>query len=150
MPSKRRSGSPVPGVIREPVRARHDEPDEVPRATPAAIDPAAERDARRKAREDRRGPRSERPEVRSPSRRRRRPLEAPLMRGVAYAGIVGIAVAVAAIMSSQGSQGWLIGLATSIVTLVLGAVLSPSRRLSPRPATGEHAARSKGRSRRGA
>jgi hypothetical protein len=64
-----------------------------------------------------------------PNRRKRLPLEAPLMRGVATAGIVGIAVVIAAIMSSQGSQGWQIGLVVSIASLVLAAVLWSSRRL---------------------
>ena len=64
-----------------------------------------------------------------PNRRQRLPLEAPLMRGVATAGIVGIAVAIAAIMGSQGSQGWLIGLVVSIASLLLAAVLWSSRRL---------------------
>jgi hypothetical protein len=63
------------------------------------------------------------------NRRKRLPLEARLMRGVATAGIVGIAVAIAAIMSSQGSQGWQIGLVVSIASLVLAAVLWSSRRL---------------------
>jgi hypothetical protein len=116
------TGSPVPGVLPEPVRVQHDEP-----ATDGpAGDPGAEREARRKAREARREPRSG---VMIPNRRKRLPLEAPLMRGVATAGIVGIAVAIAAIMSSQGSQGWLIGLVVSIVSLVLAAVLWSSRRL---------------------
>jgi hypothetical protein len=81
-------------------------------------DPGAERDARRKAREASRGPRTDRPEVRNPSHRRR-PVDARLVRGVAGTGIVAIAVAIAAFMSSHGSQGWLIGLVVSIVTLAL-------------------------------
>ena len=64
-----------------------------------------------------------------PNRRKRLPLEAPLMRLVASAGIVGIAVAIAAIMGSQGSQEWLIGLVVSVVSLLLAAVLWSSRRL---------------------
>jgi hypothetical protein len=128
MPTKRRTGSPVPGVIPEPVRVQQDA-DQGRGAKPAASDPSAEREARRQAREDRRGPREERPEVMIPSRRKRLPLEAPLMRAVASAGIVGIGVAIAAIMTSQGSQGWLIGLVVAIVSLVLAAVLWSSRRL---------------------
>ena len=62
-----------------------------------------------------------------PNRRKRLPLEAPLMRAVASAGIVGIAVAIAAIMGSQGSEAWLIGLVVSSVSLVLAAVLWSSR-----------------------
>jgi hypothetical protein len=100
---------------------------------PAASDPSAEREARWRAREARRGPRSERPEVNIPSRRKRLPLETPPMRGVASAGIVGIAVASAAIMSAQGVSGWLIGLVVSIVSLVLAAVLWSRSMLPPRP-----------------
>ena len=51
------------------------------------------------------------------------------MRAVATAGIVGIGVAIAAIMASQDSKGWLIGLVVSIVSVVLAAVLWSSRRL---------------------
>lgn len=64
-----------------------------------------------------------------PSRRQRLPLEARLMRLVATAGIVAIGVAVAAIMGSQDSQGWLIGLVLSILSLLLAALLWSSRRL---------------------
>ena len=64
-----------------------------------------------------------------PSRRNRLPLEAPLMRLVATAGIIGIGVVIAAIMSSQDSQGWLIGLVVSIVSVALAAILWSSRRL---------------------
>jgi hypothetical protein len=121
------SGSPAPGVIPEPVRVQRD--DTLADRPPASTDPGGEREARRQAREDRRGPSAERPGVMIPNRRKRLPLEAPLMRVVATAGIVGIAVVVAAIMDSQDSPGWLIGLATSIVSLVLAAVLWSSRRL---------------------
>ena len=119
-------GSPVPGVIPEPVRVHHDD---APPAAPAHSDPGAEREARRQERDSRRGPSAERPGVMIPNRRKRLPLEAPLMRAVASAGIVGIAVAIAAIMGSQGSAAWLIGLVVSTTSLVLAAVLWSSRRL---------------------
>jgi hypothetical protein len=64
-----------------------------------------------------------------PSGRKRLPLEAPLMRVVATGGIVGIGVVIAAIMTSQDSEGWLIGLVVSIVPVVLAAILWSSRRL---------------------
>jgi hypothetical protein len=51
------------------------------------------------------------------------------MRLVATAGIVGIGVAIAAIMHAQKSQGWLIGLVVAIVSVVLAAFLWSSRRL---------------------
>jgi hypothetical protein len=64
-----------------------------------------------------------------PSRRKRLPLEAPLMRLVATAGIVGIGVVIAAIMTSQDSSGWLIGLVVSVVSVALAAILWSSQRL---------------------
>ena len=69
-----------------------------------------------------------------PSGRKRLPLEAPLMRVVATGGIVGIGVVIAAIMTSQDSKGWLIGLVVSIVSVragrhpvVLAATVSAAR-----------------------
>lgn len=92
-------------------------------------EPDSDREARRTARSERRDSPAERPGVMIPDRSKRLPLEAPLMRLVASAGIVGIAVVIAAIMSSQDSAGWLIGLVVSTVSLVLAAVLWSSRRL---------------------
>ena len=94
--------------------------------------PDAEREARRAARSERREAPAERPGVMIPSGRKRLPLEAPLMRVVTTGGIVGIGVVIvviAAIMISQDSKGWLIGLVVSIVSVVLAAVLWSSRRL---------------------
>jgi hypothetical protein len=108
--------------VSDPRGGRQDAPE-------AAGDPSVEREARFKEREARRGSSSDRPEVMIPARRRRLPLEAPLMRGVATAGIVGISVVIAAIMGSQGSQGWLIGAVVSVVSLLLAAFLWSSRRL---------------------
>lgn len=94
-----------------------------------ASEPDAEGEARRTARDERREAPAERPGVMIPRRRKRLPLEAPLMRVVATAGIVGIGVVIAAVMTSEDSKGWLIGLVVSIVSLVLAAVLWSSRRL---------------------
>ena len=105
--------SPIPGVIPAPVRVEDD----------------SARDARRTARDARREAPAERPGVMIPDRRKRLPLEAPLMRLVASGGVVAIGVVIAAIMTSQDSAGWLIGLVVSIVSLVLAAVLWSSRRL---------------------
>jgi hypothetical protein len=124
MPTNDTTGSPVPGIIPEPIRVQHDEP----AVEGPAGDPGAEREARREAREARRVAPAARPRVTMPNRRKRLSLKAPLTRGVATAGIVGIAVAIAAIMSSQGSQGWLIGLVVSIASLVLAGLLRSSRR----------------------
>jgi len=119
------NGSPIPGLIPERVHVEHE-----PSAPgPARIDPRAEREARRQAREERRGAPAERPGVMIPNRRKRLPLEAPLMRVIATAGIVAIAVVIAAIMGSQNSQAWLIGLVASVASLVLAAGLWSSRRL---------------------
>jgi hypothetical protein len=88
-----------------------------------------EREARRAPPGERGDAPAERPGVMIPSGRKRLPLEAPLMRVVATGGIVGIGVVIAAIMTSQDSQGWLIGLVVSIVSVVLAAILWSSRRL---------------------
>jgi hypothetical protein len=91
--------------------------------------PDADREARRAARSERREAPAERRGVMIPSDRKRLPLEAPLMRAVATGGIIGIGVVIAAIMTSQDSKGWLIGLVVSVVSVVLAAVLWSSRRL---------------------
>ena len=80
---------------------------------------AEQREARRTARLERRATHG----------RDRLPLETPLMRLIATGGIVGLGVAIAAIMGSQDAQGWLIGLVVSVVSLVLAALLWSSRRL---------------------
>src|SRR5215210_5418717 len=95
----------------------------------SAAGPDAEREARRTDRSGRRERGGDRPGVMIPSRQKRLPLEAPFMRAVATAGIVAIAVVIAAIMGSQDSQAWLIGLVVSLVSLVLAALLWSSRRL---------------------
>jgi hypothetical protein len=69
------------------------------------------------------------PRAMIPARGVRPRIEAVLMRVIATAGIVGISVAIAAIMGTQHSKAWLIGLVTSIVSVVLAAVLWSSRRL---------------------
>jgi hypothetical protein len=108
---------PADSPIREPTAAR----------APSETD--AERQARRTARNELRETDAARRGGMIPTGRKRLPLEAPLMRVVATAGVVGIAVVIAAIMSSQDSRGWLIGLVVSIVSIVLSAVLWSSRRL---------------------
>ncbi len=57
------------------------------------------------------------------------PVETVFMRTVATAGVVGICVAIAAILGSQNVQAWIIGLVVSIVSVVLAAGLWSSRQL---------------------
>jgi hypothetical protein len=65
-----------------------------------------------------------------PARERRRlGLERGAVRLIATCGVVAIGVAIAAIMVSSGSQGWIVGLVVSIVSVVLSAVLWSSQRL---------------------
>lgn len=65
-----------------------------------------------------------------PQRERRRSVfERLIVRLVATCGIVGIGVAIAAIMVSSHSQGWIVGLVVSIVSVVLAALLWSSRML---------------------
>jgi hypothetical protein len=62
-----------------------------------------------------------------PTRRGRGVLERTFVRVIATGGIVGIGVAIAAIMASSNSAGWIIGLVVSAVSVVLAAVLWSSR-----------------------
>lgn len=62
-------------------------------------------------------------------RRARMAVERLLVRLVATGGIVGIGVAIGAIMVSSNSQGWLIGLVVSVVSVVLAAILWSKREL---------------------
>lgn len=65
-----------------------------------------------------------------PKRRRPRlPAETVFMRVVATAGVVGICVAIAAILGSQDVEAWIIGLVISLVSVVLAAGLWSSREL---------------------
>jgi len=65
-----------------------------------------------------------------PGRTRRRfVVESIFMRLVATAGIVGIGVALAAILVGQDVEGWIVGLVVSITTVVLAAILWSSRQL---------------------
>ncbi len=65
-----------------------------------------------------------------PGRERRRfGLERLLSRLIATCGIVGIGVALGAILVSSNTQGWIVGLVVALVTVVLSAILWSSRQL---------------------
>jgi hypothetical protein len=65
-----------------------------------------------------------------PAREQRRSVfERLVVRLIATCGIVGIGVAIAAIMVSSKSQGWVVGLVVSIVSVVLAALLWSARSL---------------------
>jgi hypothetical protein len=64
-----------------------------------------------------------------PERRERPPLESAFVRLIATGGVVGIGVALGAILSSQSVEGWIIGLVVALVSVILSAVLWSSRRL---------------------
>ncbi len=64
-----------------------------------------------------------------PTRGARRGLESVFVRMVATAGIVGIDVAVAAILASSKVEGWIIGLVIGLVSVVLSGILWSSRQL---------------------
>jgi len=65
-----------------------------------------------------------------PGRQRRRlGLERLLVRLVATCGIVGIGVALGAILASSNVHGWIIGLVVALVSVVLSAILWSSRQL---------------------
>jgi hypothetical protein len=106
----------------------HEEP---AAASPAVADEPAPSAPLVSEREPEPAPVRHRPESTSmlPSRSRRTVVESLLVRIIATAGVVGIGVAIAAIMVSSKSQGWIVGLVVSIVSVVLAAILWSSRQL---------------------
>jgi hypothetical protein len=56
-------------------------------------------------------------------------IERGFMRMVATAGIIGIAVALGAILVGQDVAGWIVGLVIGLVSVILAAVLWSSRQL---------------------
>jgi hypothetical protein len=56
-------------------------------------------------------------------------VESLFVRVIATLGIVGVAVAIAAILGTQGIHAWIIGLVISLVSVILAAVLWSSRTL---------------------
>ncbi len=64
-----------------------------------------------------------------PAHRRRFGLESFFVRLVATGGIIGIGTALAAILGSQDVAAWIIGLAVSIVVVILAVILWSSRTL---------------------
>ena len=72
----------------------------------------------------------ERPQGMVPGRQRRRTkAERGLMRLVATGGIVGIAVALGAILVGQDVAGWIVGLVIGLTSVILAALLWSSRQL---------------------
>jgi protein-S-isoprenylcysteine O-methyltransferase Ste14 len=64
-----------------------------------------------------------------PERRERPPLESAFVRVIATGGVVGIGVALGAILTSQKVAGWIIGLVVALVAVIFSAILWSSRRL---------------------
>jgi len=64
-----------------------------------------------------------------PGRGQRPPLESAFVRVIATGGVVGIGVALGAILASQDVAGWIIGLVIALVSVLLSAILWSSRRL---------------------
>jgi protein-S-isoprenylcysteine O-methyltransferase Ste14 len=65
-----------------------------------------------------------------PGRERRRTgIERLLVRLIATGGVIGIGVALGAILRSSNVQGWIIGLVVAIVSVILSGILWSSRQL---------------------
>jgi hypothetical protein len=81
---------------------------------------AAERESRRRGR----------PQGMVPARERRRTkVERGLMRLIATGGIIGIAVALGAVLVGQDVAGWIVGLVIGLTSVLLAALLWSSRQL---------------------
>jgi hypothetical protein len=104
-------------------RSAVETPGEPVAATP---DPGG-RDQRRAEREARR---REPPQGMVPARERRRSkVERGFMRIIATGGIIGIAVALGAILVGQDVAGWIVGLVIGLTSVILAALLWSSRQL---------------------
>jgi hypothetical protein len=64
-----------------------------------------------------------------PERHERPALESAFVRVIATSGVVGIGVALGAILTSQNVAGWIVGLVIALVSVVVSAILWSSRRL---------------------
>ena len=94
-------------------------------AEPGAGPASVERDDRRRERESRRQPKGM-----VPARERRRTkVERGAMRLIATSGIIGIAVALGAILVGQDVAGWIVGLVIGLTSVILAALLWSSRQL---------------------
>jgi hypothetical protein len=61
--------------------------------------------------------------------RRRTKVERGVMRVVATGGIIGIAVALGAVLVAQDVAGWIVGLVIGLTSVILAALLWSSRQL---------------------
>lgn len=89
-----------------------------------------ERDASALRESERDSASAERPQGMLPGRESRgTAVERGFMRMVATAGIIGIAVALGAILVGQDVAGWIVGLVIGLTSVILSAVLWSSRQL---------------------
>lgn len=89
--------------------------------------PPASREARAAERESRR---QGQPQGMVPARERRRTkVERGFMRLIATGGIIGVAVALGAVLVGQDVAGWIVGLVIGLTSVILAALLWSSRQL---------------------
>jgi hypothetical protein len=95
-----------------------------------AAEPESETTAREARQRERASRRHERPQGTVPGRdRRRTKVERGFMRPTATGGIIGIATILGAVLVGQSVAGWIVGLAVSLTTVILAALLWSSREL---------------------
>jgi hypothetical protein len=89
--------------------------------------PPSSREARAAERASRR---QGRPQGMVPARERRRTkVERGFMRLIATGGIIGVAVALGAVLVGQDVAGWIVGLVIGLTSVILAALLCSSRQL---------------------
>lgn len=113
---------------RLPIAAESDESRDAPQTEPAA--PDSELSAREDRQRERESRRREHPQGMVPGRERRRSkVERGAMRLLATGGIIGVAVAMGAVLVGQDVAGWIVGLAVGLTSVILAALLWSSRQL---------------------
>jgi hypothetical protein len=100
------------------------------RDEPALTEPSSETPSREARAAEREARRQGRPQGMVPGRERRRSgIERGFMRVIATGGIVGIGVALGALLVGQDVAGWIVGLVVATTSVVLAALLWSSRQL---------------------
>ena len=112
----------------------------VGQASDAAAHPLPGDESRERAANDASPPRTAPPAAESPRReppqgmipartRRRTKIERGSMRVLATGGIIGLATVLGAVLASQDVDGWIVGLAIGLTSVILAALLWSSRQL---------------------
>jgi hypothetical protein len=102
---------------------------DAPKKPASSTTPQAQPDAGRAPGRRKRGRGEAAPNMLPGRQRRTLGIERFLVRLVATGGVIGVGVALGAILRSSNVEGWIIGLVVALVSVILSAILWSSRQL---------------------